>query len=132
VTPEESSSQDLDLVAAALRADLSDISAFVEGLATRLELALPGFVQIARTRSGFRGPKVVSRISVNCGDTRLELQRDGNNVQTVRARTSGGIVLKTEQVDIDGWLQTLAETIAAQAQKSERTRQALEQLVLER
>jgi hypothetical protein len=131
VTPEESQSPDLDLVAAALRADLSDISAFVEGLAMRLEQALPGLVQVKRSKSGFRGPRQVTEITVNAGDERLQLQRSGGQIQTVRARLSGGIVLKTEALEIDSWLSSLAAAVAGQAQRSERIRLALQQLVLE-
>jgi hypothetical protein len=118
------------LVAAALRADLSDIAAFVEGLATRLELALPGIAQIRRTKAGFRGPKLVSEIVVQDGDDRLELHRNGSQITTTRCRVSGGIVIKNETLDIDAWLSTLQAAVAAQAQRSERTRQALQQLVL--
>jgi hypothetical protein len=132
VTPDESSSTDLDLVAAALRADLSDIGAFVEGLATRLELALPGIAQIRRTKSGFRGPKQVSEIVVQAGDERLQLQRNGAQISTVRARLSGGIVIKNETLDIDAWLDALQAAVAEQARRSERTRLALQQIVLER
>ena len=131
MTPEESSSTDLDLVAAALRADLSDIAAFVEGLATRLEQALPGLVEVKRAKQGFRGPKLVTEISVDTADGRLSLQRDGGQVRTVRAKSSGGIVLKTEKLDIDAWLAALRVEVAEQAQRSERTRLALQQLVLD-
>ena len=131
MTPDESSSTDLDLVAAALRADLSDIAAFVEGLATRLELALPGIVQVRREKSGFRGPKRVTEIVVQAGDDRLQLQRRGGQIAPTRARVSGGIVIKNETLDIDAWLSALSVAVAAEAQRSERTRLALQQLVLE-
>jgi hypothetical protein len=132
VTPEESPSLDLDLLAAALRADLSDIAAFVEGLATRLEQALPGAVIVKRTKRGLRGPKLVTEIAVDTGGERLELKRVGDDVTAVRAKSSGGIVLKTETIDIDTWLSALTAAVAAQAERSERTRQALQQLVLDR
>lgn len=141
MTPEEnpstdlerqSSAPDLDLVAAALRADLSDIAAFVEGLATRLELALPGLVQVKRSKRGFRGPKIVSEIALQAGDERLELRREGAIVQPSRCRVSGGIVIKTEALDIDTWLSALSVAVADQAQRSERTRLALQQIVLDR
>lgn len=140
MTPEESPSTDLDrqsettdldLVAAALRADLTDIAAFVEGLATRLELALPGLVQIKRVKAGFRGPKIVSEIVVQAGDERLQLHRDGGMVQATRCRVSGGITIKTEAVDIDTWLSALSVAVAEQAHRSERTRLALQQIVLD-
>ena len=127
----ESAAPDLDLVAAALRADMTDIAAFVEGLATRLELALPGLAQIKRSKSGFRGPKLVSEIVVQAGDERLQLERDGGQIQTARCRVSGGITIKTEALEIDAWLAALSTAVAEQAQRSERTRQALQQIVLD-
>jgi hypothetical protein len=132
VTPEESPSLDLDLLAAALRADLSDIAAFVEGLAARLEQALPGSVIVKRAKRGLRGPKLVTEIVVDTGGERLELKRVGDDVTAVRAKSSGGIVLKTETIDIDTWLSALTAAVAAQAERSERTRLALQQLVLDR
>ena len=128
---EDSSSLDLDLLAAALRADLNDISAFVEGLAVRLEQSLPGFVEVKRSRQGFRGPRFVSEIAVQTSEGRLELTRAGGDVRATRSRTSGGIVLKREEIGIDEWLGSLTSVAAAQAQRSERTRIALQKLVLD-
>src|SRR5450759_3918954 len=86
---------DLDLVAASLRADTSDIHTFVEGLAAKLEQAVPGHVEVQRRREGLFGRKVVQRLSLRAGDQRLELRSERDTVQTSRARVSGGIVLKT-------------------------------------
>ena len=130
MTPEES--LDLDMLAAALRADLSDLGAFVEGLAARLEQALPGFVQVKREKRGFRGPKLVSEIALQTGGERLELRRNGDDVRALRSRASGGIVLKTEEIGIDTWLTELTAAVADQARRSERARLALQQLVLDR
>ena len=77
------------------------------------------------------GPKLVSDIVLQAGDDRLELHRDGGQVKTARCRVSGGIVIKNEALDMDAWLQALSVAVAAQAQRSERTRIALQQLVLE-
>jgi hypothetical protein len=129
---DESDSLELDLLAASLRADLGDIAAFVEGLAVKLEESLPGVVQVERVKQGFRGPKLVKRIALNAGSgERLELRREGNSVQALTARTSGGIVLKTEAVDIETWLTALTAVIAAEAGRNERTRQALERLLMD-
>jgi hypothetical protein len=120
---------DVDLLAASLRADASDLHAFMEVIATKLETTLPGGVQIERTRQGFRGPKLVTRISVEIGGDRLELRRRGAAIDSLRAKTSGGIVLKTEHLPIDEWLGILAQALGTEAQRSQQTRQALGRLL---
>ena len=50
---------DMDLLAASLRPDTSDLNAFVESLAAKLEDAMPGRARVDRRRSGMFGPKAV-------------------------------------------------------------------------
>jgi hypothetical protein len=122
---------ELDLLTASLRAGSADLSAFVESLAVKLEDAIPNLVQVQRGRSGLRGPKTVRRITIDAGTERLELVCEGGSrIQTRRARVSGGITLKTEPLDIEAWLTTLSGALAQEAGHSERTRQALERLLL--
>jgi hypothetical protein len=122
---------DMDLLAASLRADSSDVNAFVESLAAKLEEAVPDRTRVERRRSGLLGPKQVRRIALDAGANRLELLRDERGaVQTRCSRLSGGIVLKTEQLDADAWIAALGEALAAEAGRNERTRQALERLLL--
>jgi hypothetical protein len=120
---------DIDLLAASLRADASDLHAFMEVIATKLETTLPGGVQIERARDGFRGPKLVRKIAVEVGGDRLELRRSGAAIEALRAKTSGGIVLKTERLGIDDWLGVLARMLGVEAQRSQQTRQALGRLL---
>jgi hypothetical protein len=120
---------DIDLLAASLRADTSDLGAFVEALAVKLEDAVPGGVRVERRRDGMFGPKLVRRIALDAGGRRLELRIDSGAVQTFSSRLSGGIVLKSEELTTDEWLRALGEVLAVQAQHSQSTRQALERLL---
>ncbi|MGO9960746.1 MAG: hypothetical protein ACLP50_33005 [Solirubrobacteraceae bacterium] len=122
---------DIDLLAASLRADAGDLGAFVEALAVKLEQAVPGAVRVERRRDGLFGPKLVKRIAFDAGDQRLELRAEGAAVETRWSRLSGGIVLKSEQLDTDAWLRALGEALAEQARRSQTTRQALERLLNE-
>jgi hypothetical protein len=124
-------SLDLDLLAASLRADSSDLTVFVESMAAKLEEAVPGRVRVDRRRSGMFGPKAVRSVSVDLGERRLELRADGGAVQTRCARLSAGIVLKNEELDIQAWLGMLSEALADEASRSEATRRALERLLTE-
>jgi hypothetical protein len=122
---------DLDLLAASLRSDSSDLGAFVEGLAVKLENLLPGRVKIVRARQGMFGPKLVRKIALDAGDARLELVRgDGDGIQTRHSLLSGGIVLKNQTLDTEAWLAALGEALSAEAGRSEQTRQALERLLI--
>jgi hypothetical protein len=120
---------DIDLLAASLRADTSDLGTFVEALAAKLEEAVPGAVRVQRRRDGMFGPKRVNQIAVEAGDQRLELKAQGSRVETRCARLSGGIVLKSEAIETDAWLAALSQALADEARSSQTTRQALERLL---
>jgi hypothetical protein len=120
---------DVDLLAASLRADATDLATFTEVLAVKLGEALPGGVDVDRGREGLFGPKRVRGVAVSLDDQRFALRLERGGVTTSCARLSGGIVLKTEPVDTDEWLRRLSTALAAQAQRSQITRQALERLL---
>jgi hypothetical protein len=122
---------DIDLITASLRAETGDVDTFVEALAVKLEDAVPKAVRVERRRNGLRGPKLVRRITLDVGDRRLELRTSGAEIDTRCSRLSGGIVLKSDTVDIDTWLTALGEALAMQARRSQTTRQALERLLYE-
>lgn len=122
---------DIDLLAASLRADSSDVNAFVESLAAKLEEAVPDRTRVERRRAGLMGPKQVRRIALDAGSNRLELLRnDGGGIETRCSRLSGGIVLKTEELDSEAWIAALGEALAAEAGRNDRTRRALERLLM--
>lgn len=127
--PEEPTT-DIDLIAANLRTEMSDVKVFVETLAAKLEASVPARVRVERRREGMFGPKVVRRIALDGGDQRLELRADGGAIETVCARVSGGIVLKNEEVPIDDWLEALGAALVAEAERNATTRAALERLLM--
>ena len=61
----------------------------------------------------------------------LELRYDGRSVDARSSRLSGGIVLKSDTVTVDAWLEALGQAVADEAQRSAITRQALERLLLQ-
>ena len=130
MTPDEPG-LDLDLLAASLRADSTDVNTFVESLAAKLEAAVPGRVRVQRRRDGMFGPKKVRTVAVDLDDRRFELVSEGAGVQTRCAKLSGGIVLKNEDFPTGAWLATLGEALATEAQRNETTRKALERLLIQ-
>ncbi|MGH2867404.1 MAG: hypothetical protein ACRDNK_07535, partial [Solirubrobacteraceae bacterium] len=69
--------------------------------------------------------------ALDAGDQRLELRRSGGGVEARCSRLSAGIVLKSEIVETDVWLAALGAALAAEARRSQTTRQALERMLNE-
>ncbi|MGH3073545.1 MAG: hypothetical protein ACRDQC_01385 [Gaiellales bacterium] len=120
-----------DMVAAGLRADATDLNAFVEALAVKLAGALPGRVTIARQGGLFSRSKGVREISVDMGDSRYSLVSNGGRIETTRRNEVRGIAIKSEPLELDEWIAALSRELEAAARESADGRQALEQLLEE-
>jgi hypothetical protein len=97
-----------DMVAAGLRADATDLNAFVEALAVKLEGALPGRVTIARQGGLFSRSKGVREISVDMGNSRYGLVSNGGRIETTRRNEVRGIAIKSEPLELDEWIAAVA------------------------
>jgi hypothetical protein len=119
-----------DLVAASLRADTTDLNAFVEALAIKLEGALPGGVKVDRRGGGLLSrEKRVRRISIGMDESRYDLERVGESIQTSRCSEVRGIVIKSERLGLDEWIDALSRELMTRAQQSERSMLALQKLL---
>lgn len=120
---------DFDVLAASLRADSGDVRAFVEALAAKLEGAFPGRARVERKGGFLGGRKQVRQIDVDLGDARYELAHDDGAVACARRSVVRGISLKSEQLDLDRWIDELSRALVDEAARSERGREALERLL---
>jgi hypothetical protein len=120
-----------DMVAAGLRADATDLNAFVEALAVKLEGALPGRVTIARQGGLFSRSKGVREISVDMGDSRYSLVSNGGRIETTRRNEVRGIAIKSEPLELDEWIAALSRELETAARESADGRHALERLLEE-
>lgn len=118
---------DFDLVAASLRADADDLRMFVEALGTKLEQAFPGRCRVRR--AGLLGKGSVRQISVELGESRYELTHDDGAVSARRSSVVRGISLKSDELGLDEWIDSLAAQLVSEARRSERGRLALEKLL---
>ena len=122
-------SSTFDLLAASLRADSGDVKAFVEALATKLSESFPGHVNVEHRGGLLRGAKPVKTITVALGDDRYELDHDAGRVVCIRRTVVRGIALKTEEIGLDAWIDALSHALVAQAETTERDRDALARLL---
>lgn len=119
-----------DMVVASLSADAADTRALVEALATKFERALPAETHVDRKATRLLSrDKQVTRIDVRLGNLSYALRMEGDRAQTECRRTSGGVVIKSEELSLEAWLGALADTLRAEAQRSESARLALERLL---
>jgi hypothetical protein len=125
---------DVDLLAAALRADSEDLEVYSRVLTESLVGALPtGMVEIARDPSmrdriaGRPGP--VRSVRIAFGDTTLELA-SGHGAPVARcARAVRGVIISSKEISVDEWTRMLADQLALRAKDSADARAALGRLL---
>ncbi|HTW19231.1 MAG TPA: hypothetical protein VME70_03345 [Mycobacteriales bacterium] len=129
------SPDDVDALAAALRADSADLDVYARVLTSSLADALPaGMVQLEhdqsmRDRLAGR-PGVVRTLRISLGDVALELGRGRSGAPVARvAREVRGVVISTREVGMDEWTGVLADRLAALARESATARAALSRLL---
>lgn len=123
-------SEGFELLAASLRASSGDLTTFVEVLADKLEGALPGRVVVERRAvRRFSKQKRVARIELALGDNRYIAVGQGGVLETRRAKAVRGVVLSSEALTLDAWLESVVGELALEAEASEQSRLALEQLL---
>ena len=120
-----------ELYAASLRADKTDLKTFLEALAVKLEGSLPDYTRV--TRQGmFSREHPVKEVAVSLGEYQYRIGREKQGpLVAVRSHVVRGIVLKTEQVPVDQWIEELSEALAQLAGQSAQTRIALERFLLQ-
>ena len=122
----------MEMLAASLRADTTDLKAFLEALAVKLEGSLPNHTIVTHQSSIFSREHPVKEIVVTLGDYQYRVSRERQGpIMTQRAKVVRGIVLKTDQVALDQWIEELAGALAEVAASSAQARSALERFLLQ-
>ncbi len=123
-------SMDLELAAASLRADGSDVRILVKVLADQLSDALGTRLQVRRAGGRFRKSDEVRSLAINMGDDQFDAEVDGDVLRCTVGHSSGGIRIRSEKVSVDLWLARLLGALKVEADHSQAVRQALESMVI--
>jgi hypothetical protein len=122
---------DFELLASSLRASSTDLATYVRVLAEKLEAAIPQAVKVDRRRAGFlSGARSVVGVSCDLGNDRYRLSVNGGRPEATRATVVRGVVLKTEPLALEAWIDALAAALAEEARSSEQARLAVERLLI--
>jgi hypothetical protein len=130
-----SPSDDVDALAAALRADAADLDVYARVLTTSLAAALPPeMVGIDRDRTFTdwlaRRDGRVRGIRIALGDWELTLSPGPAGVPVAQARQKvRGVAISSREVSLDEWAQLLANGLARRARESAEAREALRRLL---
>lgn len=125
---------EVELLAAALRADVADLATFERVLVTSLAAAFPeGMVEVDRERSlsdrmAGRDGKVRA-LRLHLGETTLELVAGRGTPVGYVARGVRGVTISRKEVPLSEWVGQLAEALQRHAAKSAEASEALGRLL---
>lgn len=121
-----------ELYAASLRADKSDLKTFLDVLAVKLERSLPEYTKVTRQGSIFSRERPVKEIAVSLGVYQYRIGKEKQGILiAVREHMVRGIILKTEQINVEQWINELSEALAQLASHSAQSRIALERFLIQ-
>jgi hypothetical protein len=121
---------ELDMAVSQLAANNTDLRIMLKLLVQQLADALGSRMSVERAGGRFRKSDEIKSVRIALGDDTLEAVVEGPSVKCSVGHNSGGIRIRSEQVAMDAWLTRLLGTLQAEAQSSEQTRQALENIVI--
>ena len=122
---------DLELAAASLRADSNDVGFLLRLLVNQLSGALGPRLTVDRKSGGLlrRGGGEIRAVRLELGNETYEVELVNSALRCSVGRSSGGIRIRSETVEVGEWLKRLLGALQTEATHSATTRQALEGMV---
>jgi hypothetical protein len=118
---------DPGMLAASLHVEGGSVERLFETLADKLAAQLPDLARVERS-GGFFSAKRIEAVEIAFSDRVFMLRRDGRRVIATHGETVRGIVMKTETMEIDAWLNALCAALSSHAGSSARTLEALKRI----
>ena len=121
----------VDVLAAALRMDHQESGDLLEFLAKKLEQSLPQNTTVTRGGWFLSKDHPVQEIKVCFEDYHYKIVREKRGLLTARVmKLVRGVVLKTTIIPVEQWTDEVAQHLAVLAERSGKTRIALNKFVL--
>jgi hypothetical protein len=128
---EPSQSMQVELYAASLRADYTDVAAFLEALAVKFEGALPTHTRVTRHTSLFSRERPIKEIAVTLGEFQYRIGKERQGpLLAQRSHFVRGIVLNSEQIQVEQWIEEVAEALAQLAAHNQQAHMALSRFLI--
>jgi hypothetical protein len=120
---------DLSMAVSQLASNNTDVRIMLKLLVSQLGEVLGDRMMVERA-GRFRKSDDIKSVRVSLGDDTLEAVVEGATVRCSIGHSSGGIRIRSQQVGMGEWLTRLLSALQSEAADSERTRLALENLVI--
>ena len=118
----------IEQLIAILRADADSTGDTLEQLSIRLGSALGG--RVRARRSGLFGRGSITVLTIDLGDRRFLLERAGHGGLAARcSHVVREVAIRTDDLDLETWIEQLSRALSAAAQESAEARAALERLL---
>jgi len=130
IEPAEGGDFDLEVAVSTLASNSGDVGLMLKLLARELADALGPRLVVERPGGFLRRSEEVRAISVDIDNDVLRAEVSGGTVRCTVGHSSGGIRIRSEQVDMATWLKRLLGALQAEAARSETTRLALEHIMI--
>ncbi|MHB8328812.1 MAG: hypothetical protein ACYDD6_04180 [Acidimicrobiales bacterium] len=123
---------DLDLAAASLRSNLSDVHILLKVLASQLADTLGDRLVVEGGGGRFKRSRSdeIRGLRITMAGDEFQADVDGSTLRCTIGHSSGGIRIRSEQVDMDAWIARLLGALQTEAAHSETARRALENIVI--
>ena len=129
IEPAGDSAFDMSMAVSQLASNGTDLRIMLKLLVSQLSDALGNRMTVERA-GRFRKSDEIKSVHITVGDDSLDAVVDGPSVRCSIGHASGGIRIRSEQVGMDVWLTRLLTALQAEANHSEQTRIALENIVI--
>lgn len=127
---EPDASYDLDLAAATLQSNATDVGILLTVLVNQLSEVLGNRLVVTRSGGRFKKSNEIKSVQATLANDVLEATVDGGSLRCTVGHSSGGIRIRSEQVGMDEWIKRLLGAVQAEATHSQVARQALENIVI--
>jgi hypothetical protein len=121
---------DLEMAISQLASNSTDLRIMLKLLIQQLSEVLGSRIQVERAGGRFRKSDDIKAVQITLGDDTLRAEVEGASVRCSIGHASGGIRIRSEQVGMDAWLTRLLTILHSEASHSEKTRLALENIVI--
>lgn len=128
---EQSLPMQVEMFSASMRANYTDVGAFLEALAVKFEGALPMRTRVSRQSNLFSREHPVKEIVLMLDVYHYSIGRERQGpLVAQRTKMVRGIALSSGQVPVEQWIEEVAESLARLAEQDAQANAALSRFLI--